>query len=117
MRDDHECRRCSECDGMSHHWIPDPQPLDDPEYMPGDYACKHCDYRGDGCETCAGDGYLDGDESKPCERCSQEGVVPLLIGPTDLAIRTIIDNWIDWDGRVGQISARAKRRRWASVAA
>jgi hypothetical protein len=72
-----ECRRCSDCVGMSHHWMADPMPEDDPEWAPGDYACKHCEQRGDGCEACAGDGYLDGDEAKPCLACKQEGVVPL----------------------------------------
>lgn len=56
---------------------------DDEEFEPGDYACKHCHQRGDGCERCAGDGELwgEGDEgyedASLCPDCNGEGVVPL----------------------------------------
>lgn len=71
------CRRCSVCEGMSHHWIADPRDPDDDEWEPGEYACKHCDQRGDGCNECSGDGYLEGDESQLCWTCAAEGVIPL----------------------------------------
>jgi hypothetical protein len=77
-----ECRRCSECEGMSHHWIADPIDPDHPEYVPGDHACKHCDQRGDGCDLCAGDGRLLDDElsfddAPICPNCNGEGVLPV----------------------------------------
>lgn len=79
------CRRCADCRGMSHHWTPDPLAYDDDEFEPGDYACKHCDQRGDDCPDCGGVGVLDSGGSDqsgkfievPCERCMAEGVVPL----------------------------------------
>lgn len=63
-----KCRRCSECKGMSHHWIADPRSPDDAEWQPGDYGCKHCDVRGDACENCGEDG---------CPACDYEAVVAL----------------------------------------
>ena len=62
------CRRCGECIGMSHHWMPDPMNPDDDEWRPGDYACKHCDQRGNCCPDCDEEG---------CKRCDGEGVIPL----------------------------------------
>ena len=53
------CRRCSECVGCEHHWIPDPCP-------DHDYVCKHCDAKGDMCLNCTGDG---------CEPCKESGVI------------------------------------------
>ena len=62
------CRRCSECEGMSHHWIADPRDPTEGDWKPGDYACKHCEVRGDGCENCDDDG---------CPACNYECVIPL----------------------------------------
>lgn len=72
-----QCRRCSVCDGSTHHWLPDPLAPEDDEWEPGEYACKHCDQRGNGCGHCHGDGYIDGDESQPCRACEGEGVIAL----------------------------------------
>lgn len=63
-----ECRRCDECRGMSHHWMPDPHPVSYDDERVWDYVCKHCDVVGEECEACWGDG---------CEECGHEGVVPI----------------------------------------
>lgn len=79
MNDSNACRRCSECVGMNHHWTPGPLAPDDPEWQPGDYACKHCEQRGDGCPECEEDGCeTEGVmSSDPCGKCGGEGVIPL----------------------------------------
>ena len=73
------CRNCSVCEGASHHWIPDPLAEDDPDYAPGDYACKHCEQRGDGCEACDGTGVaVDSEmsgEDETCQECNGEGAI------------------------------------------
>lgn len=83
------CRRCSECEGMSHHWTPDPMAPDDDNWEPGDYACKHCEQRGDECGECEGTGWgpyiaayvaggeIIGPDCEPCKTCKGEGVLPL----------------------------------------
>jgi hypothetical protein len=102
------CRRCSNCVGMSHHWIADPMAPDDEEFQSGDYACKHCEQRGDGCDECNGDGYLEGHESKPCTVCNQEGVVPLSSAPIDVTARRIFDLFEHWDGEAQQAAQAAQ---------
>jgi hypothetical protein len=62
------CRRCSDCEGHTHHWLEDLMAEDDPEFQPGDYGCKHCPQRGDECGTCGGEGCID---------CDFEGVIPV----------------------------------------
>lgn len=83
------CRRCSECKGMTHHWIADLMPDDADEYVPGDFACKHCDQRGDGCDLCAGDGRIFdaelGEDGSPiCPNCNGEGVLPVSGDPGEI---------------------------------
>jgi hypothetical protein len=62
------CPRCSDCVGYTHHWMPDSMDPEDEEYEPGDFACKHCDQRGDECPECLGEG---------CKACDGEGVIPI----------------------------------------
>lgn len=69
------CRRCSECEGASHHWMEaDVYDEGDPEY-----ECKHCDTIGRECDGCCGDGIVEDDGSGagecPCPMCQGEGVV------------------------------------------
>jgi hypothetical protein len=69
------CRRCSECDGATHHWIDNDEAYgeEDPSH-----ACKHCDATGDECETCGGDGERispDGHNLGLCLACDGYGVV------------------------------------------
>ena len=59
---DNGCKKCGECDGMSHHWLPDLVE----DVNAGDYACKHCTVRGSQCPDCDGGG---------CLHCWEEGVV------------------------------------------
>ena len=44
------CRRCSECEGMTHHWLPDCDDAVPPTYTA---VCKHCEAVGDECPVCA----------------------------------------------------------------
>lgn len=81
------CRRCSECEHYSHHWMWSPQGSED-DMMP-DYCCKHCNAIGDECGECHGDGCdpnpkpseRSGDPD-PCPECGGEGVI--LVGGGDI---------------------------------
>ncbi len=67
------CRRCTECEGRTHHWFPDPHDradLDDEDrLLKGAYGCKHCDQRGEECPVCGGEG---GDYNFPDREISEE---------------------------------------------
>lgn len=92
------CRRCSECKNASHHWTPDPMDPDDSEYQPGDYACKHCDQRGNCCPCC---------EEQGCAACDGEGVIPL--GDwIQSAAEEIHDQLDDIEGEAGQVAQVAQ---------
>jgi hypothetical protein len=63
------CPRCSDCVGMTHHWIPNAS-----EARPGGwYDCRHCGTKGQECAVCSGEG---------CDKCNHEGVFSMVI-PTD----------------------------------
>lgn len=68
-----ECRRCSECQGMTHHWMPnddfgnDPDEAEDP--TGNEYACKHCDAVGDECSPCEGAGEIVDEIAGICIEC------------------------------------------------
>jgi len=73
-----KCRRCSECQGMSHHWMENSnfamdescgEFFDPDEPTDCTHICKHCDARGEECGICGGEG---------CSACGGEGVVELL---------------------------------------
>ena len=64
------CRRCSECKGATHHWIAN-------GYF---YDCKHCEAKGDECETCGGEG---------CDDCHHEGVVE--VARATVAVECVFD--------------------------
>ena len=42
-----KCRRCAECVGQDHHWLPVPE--EDSDWF---FPCKHCDARAPVCEDC-----------------------------------------------------------------
>lgn len=96
-----KCRRCSECEGRSHHWIADPMDPDDAEWEPGDHGCKHCSQRGDGCDRCAGDGQLFNDDNgydddaPLCPDCRGEGVVPISEQDYDREMYLAACRWSD----------------------
>lgn len=80
------CRRCSECKGMDHHWLPNPNfALDETSqfYEPGEptectHICKHCDAQGEYCEACDGLGTPSGEAAGLiCGACNGEGVIPI----------------------------------------
>jgi DnaJ-class molecular chaperone len=78
-----ECRRCSECEGSTHHWLDNDDfgnAEDDAEGPTGNsHVCKHCDVVGDECEECGGSGeQIDegGGFNFACPTCVGEGVVP-----------------------------------------
>jgi hypothetical protein len=62
------CRRCSDCEGMSHHWMDNPDfgsEGQDAEHPEATHICKHCEVVGVECEWCDGEG---------CYLCDDEGV-------------------------------------------
>jgi hypothetical protein len=76
-----DCRRCSDCLDLDHHWMPngdfgnegDPER---PDATGNEYVCKHCDAVGDECPDCDAppedldwDNYL-----TDCDRCCGRGV-------------------------------------------
>ena len=63
------CRRCSGCEGATHHWLDnvDAEGPDDPEYV-----CKHCPAVGTDCPWCD-EGMADGE--KLCRVCNGEGIL------------------------------------------
>jgi hypothetical protein len=71
-----ECRRCSDCQSYSHHWLDNPDFGNDPadaEYPTGNqYICKHCDAVGDECKICDGSGECAGLD---CRTCKSEGIM------------------------------------------
>lgn len=73
------CRRCSECENSSHHWLPNPNlgDAEEGEHSGHAYCCKHCDAQGNECEACYGSGCADedGPESVECPECNGEGVI------------------------------------------
>lgn len=72
------CRRCTECEGYSHHWIPNMAFGDDgEENNQAAYECKHCNALGDECRECYGDGcnQWDDDHDSVCGGCDGEGVI------------------------------------------
>jgi hypothetical protein len=74
-----KCRRCSECAGMSHHWLPNPDfGNDEPSAISRDceYVCKHCPALGNACLACVGE--WDGDDSE-CPFCNGEEVVEAVL--------------------------------------
>lgn len=83
------CKRCSDCRGMSHHWMPNYY-FDDEDFEDNSttHCCKHCDAVGNECHECCGEGEVDSggtDErgsflSLPCLECNGEGVIWLAGG-------------------------------------
>lgn len=72
------CRRCSECEGMSHHWLPNPDYCNDeaPEELQyAGWICKHCNAVGDDCGSCYGIGITEDEED--CHDCEGEGVIEI----------------------------------------
>lgn len=73
------CRRCNECDGYSHHWLPNTSFGDDSEREENnsaEYECKHCDALGMECPECDGDGRDNPlSEDAMCPECDGEGVI------------------------------------------
>jgi len=59
--------------------MPDPKSLDDDDFEPGEFGCKHCDQRGNECPVCGGSGlgYISDDDAVMCSTCDGEGVVPM----------------------------------------
>ncbi len=59
-----ECRRCSECRGMTHHWMENLEAEEE-----GEFVCKHCGQVGIACKSC---------DVAGCDVCNREGVVPVV---------------------------------------
>lgn len=89
------CRKCSVCEGASHHWLDNPDFGCDPndeegiENTEASHVCKHCDALGMECEACDGSGQTadgTGQSSSEggedfrvvlCPACKGEGVIQL----------------------------------------
>ena len=80
------CRRCSECNGASHHWIYNSvfgNESEERENNAVTHVCKHCNAVGIECEECNGEGVVDSGGVQPwgewinvpCPECNGEGVV------------------------------------------
>lgn len=76
------CRRCTECEGMLHHWDENEHCGNDLKEIiiaedcshdramllaQADLACKHCDALANRCSSCDGNGVDDDEE--PCMWC------------------------------------------------
>lgn len=75
------CRRCSECQGYSHHWLSNPNFGSD-DNRAYEFECKHCEAAGEECPVCDGRGSVSGRSLCPveefpdtCQLCNGEGVV------------------------------------------
>jgi hypothetical protein len=94
------CRRCSVCEGASHHWLDNPdfgedQPDEEGGNVEATHVCKHCDALGMECEACDGSGYVGyspayvsfgeivGPDAENCQKCNGEGVI--LFNPAEWA--------------------------------
>lgn len=89
------CRRCSDCQGAEHHWMPNPdfgngeelgpewddsEKPDRPDYA---FVCKHCPAVGGECQACHGEGMPDDEDDEfdeteffeDCEACGGSGVI------------------------------------------
>jgi len=67
------CRRCTVCDGMTHHWLEEVEEADEPTYT---HVCQHCEAVGFACDWCDGSGLADeeDDGEERCDVCHGEGV-------------------------------------------
>lgn len=73
---------------------------DDPNFFPGDYACKHCDQRGKCCENCDEEG---------CDECQHQGVIPLT--PSEHVAGVIMARWESWVAQAEQASQTTQDSR------
>ena len=78
------CRRCAECEGLDHHWLPFADEATGRKIGPPmpDYTCKHCPAVADECPMCDGDGvdvelYDPGSEEDldDCPWCEGSGII------------------------------------------
>lgn len=79
------CRRCSQCKGYSHHWLPngrfgDDETVHSASLVQASHICKHCPQLGSQCSLCDGFGLISEDEVQgfcelECPDCDGEGVV------------------------------------------
>lgn len=70
------CRRCSDCQGMTHHWIEGDDFSGDGEAGGSEFVCKHCEQPGRECDQCEGLGcFEEVDCYAVCAHCDGEGVV------------------------------------------
>lgn len=69
------CRRCTECEGLEHHWIENTWDDEGPEDQP-QFTCKHCDVYGEECPECGQDFMDEVVAENECEVCKGYGIIP-----------------------------------------
>lgn len=96
------CRRCNECRGQSHHWIPNSRVgITDNEPQ---WICKHCPAKGEDCPTCSGFGCSGAppDGGDTCLVCRGEGVISVehygaIRHAAKIGVRKILEQWDGWE--------------------
>jgi hypothetical protein len=83
------CRRCTVCEGMTHHWLEGCEDSADPTYTHG---CKHCLAVGFACDWCDGSGLAEEEDGETlCNLCHGEGVLYVC----DIAMCALCDTRLD----------------------
>lgn len=77
------CRRCSNCEGVDHHWHPNlwlgHAEADSGLRPDAPFICAHCGVYGDDCDYCGGSGEIETDNNGPigaCPICKGSRAVP-----------------------------------------
>jgi hypothetical protein len=67
-----DCRRCSECQGEPHHFLPDDAEFEDDDGNECEprIPCKHCDVKAGICDECMGPVWPAG--PAVCTACTSE---------------------------------------------
>ena len=69
------CRKCTECENTSHHWMENTLPWYEGDEYDSAFICKHCTAVGMRCPCCDGDGVDRELGPDDCRECKGEGAV------------------------------------------
>lgn len=102
-----KCRKCHECSGNSHHWIPNSR-VGITENEPS-WVCKHCQVKGEDCPTCSGFGCSGAppDGGDTCLVCRGEGVLSVehygaIRRAARIGVRRILERLDGWEAEAEQ---------------